>query len=255
MQERYFNLIRSASLSVILIVLASPIAAKFQASGDDGDGPSEFALKDIQINSVFGSPLPAIDPTDIAIVRHQYLACLSTESHQPRWVSYVVSRHDWDSDNVLSRNFSTPADLRDVCLEQSDYTNSGFELGHLYGLQFVSASQWASEVNQLCVVAAQSPELNKGPWLLAENRIKKLSETEPVTVLAGQLWLNEMPDLANADEPHKVASHCWIWFRNSTADEAYVIPQKCKRSDALEQFAIEPGKLRAKVSSKWIGGE
>jgi endonuclease G len=170
-------------------------------------------------------------------------------------VAYRVKQSDWQTDNVLSRNFNTPPELRTICLEESDFRKSSYQLGHLYGLQLVSARQEASEVNQMCAIAVQTRELNTGPWLQAENRIRKASETETVTVIAGQLWIDKMPALPNADEPHKVASHCWMIFTAGKTTEAYLIPQIVKRTAQVETFAIKPEKLRAQISDRWIGGD
>lgn len=207
--------------------------------------------------SVFCDSVPAVQPGQIVVQRHLYLACIDSEAKQPVWVAFRVRRSDWDTENVLERNFSTPDDLRKFCLEQGDYEGSGYDLGHLYGLQFVSASENASEVNQLCAIAAQRPALNRGPWLRAENRIRKLSETGTVTVISGQLWLHPMAQLVNADEVHKVASHCWIFIQCETAsvNEAYLFAQdQIVIDDPLSKFAVPVEELRSKVSSQWWGG-
>lgn len=206
--------------------------------------------------SVFADELPAIEPGQILIQRHLYTAAIDPEKRQPVWIAYTVQRSSWDTDNVLSRNFHTPKHLQPLALEQSDYVGSGYELGHLYGLQFVSREAHAAEVNEVEVIAAQRPDLNKGPWLAAENRIKRASETQTVHVMAGQLWHDPMPPLVNSDEPHSVASHCWIIFSPGPdgTEEAYKIPQSVSRSDALEQFAISADTLREEISGRWHCG-
>lgn len=206
--------------------------------------------------SVFADALPSLESGQILLQRHLYTAAIDPEKRQPVWIAYTVQRSSWDTDNVLSRNFHTPKHLQDVALEQSDYAGSGYELGHLYGLQFVSREAHAAEVNEVEVIAAQRPDLNKGPWLAAENRIKRSSETQTVQVMAGQLWHDPMPPLANADESHSVASHCWIIFSPGPdgSEEAYKIPQSVARSDALEQFAVSADALREEVSSRWECG-
>ncbi len=211
------------------------------------------ARTETPIVSVFGERFPEIMPGQILVQRHLYTAAIDPDAKQPVWVAYTVQRSSWDTSNVLSRNFTTPRNLQPYCLEQSDYANSGYELGHLYGLQFVAAEAHAAEVNQLCVIAAQRPELNKGPWLAAENRIKAASESQPVQVLAGLMWHIPMPPLANADEPHNVASHCWLIFSPGPdgVEEAYKIPQAVERSADLNQFAIDPQQLRDEISTLW----
>jgi DNA/RNA endonuclease G (NUC1) len=170
------------------------------------------------------------------------------------WVSFTVSKRDWDTDNVLSRNFHTPKELQAVSLEEADYEASGYDMGHMYGLQFVSASEYAAEVNEVPVIAAQRPNLNRRVWLQGENRIKQASETKSVEVLTGQLWLTPMPPLLRADETHSVASHCYLIMNPgpSGTEEAYLVPQDCDPESSILSYALQPKKLREKISSQWL---
>lgn len=202
--------------------------------------------------SVFGDSFPAVGANEVLVQTHMYVACVNRQARQPAWVAYRVERADWDTEIALSRNFSTPRHLRDVCLEPSDFSKSGYELGHLYALQFVAARDRGYEVNYLCAVAAQRPDLNKGPWLDAEERIRQRSLNGSVAVVAGQLWQTKMPGLKNADEPHAVASHCWIMLTDDAGTESYLFPQGCRRDAELTEFSVEPATLRAMVAPRWI---
>lgn len=204
-----------------------------------------------QIN-VFADRLPETKPSQTLVTRHLYLACVDTEAKQPAWLAYRIRKSDWETGNQLARNFNTPKELRAICLEPGDYEKSGMEMGHLYALQFVQARNDAHEVNQLCAIAAQSPGLNKGPWFAAETEMKAASETETVTVLAGQLWLNEMPPLTKANEPHKVASHQFLIWSTPTKSQAYLFPQSAKRGDTIEQYRIDRVSIEKQIADNWI---
>lgn len=206
------------------------------------------------ISNAFGGSLPAVQDGQMLIYRHMYIAAIDIKRKQPVWVSFTVDRKDWDTDNVLSRNFHTPKELQSYALEQSDYESSGFDMGHMYGLQFVSASAHAAEVNEVEVIAAQRPDLNRGVWLQAENRIKEASASKPVKVITGLLWLSQMPKLTNSDEDHEIASHCWVIMNPgpSGKEEAYLIPQTCKITDIVSDYSVKPSDLREQVSATWI---
>lgn len=212
--------------------------------------------QELQFFSVFASEIPAVRVGQVLIQKHLYLACVETAAKQPAWVAFRVSRADWETENVLERNFTTPAELRDICLEQSDYADSGFDLGHLYGLQFVSASRYAHEVNQLCAIGAQRPALNRGPWRKGENRIRERSLNGTISVLTGQLWLDSQPELPRADEPHRIGSHFWMILgtRGSAAEEAYLFPQDVQIDDRLESFRTDAAELRNTINTRWWGG-
>jgi len=222
-----------------------------------GQGPvrnQETAYSGPRVVSVFADQIPAVQPGQVIVQRHIYVACVDVAAKQPAWIAYHVSRRDWDTDLVLSRNFNTPRELRSICLEQSDYSGSGVDLGHLYGLQLVAANPYAAEVNQLCAIAAQPPSVNRGPWLAAENYVKQLSAAADVAVMAGQLWDKKRPPLPESDEPHRVASHWWMLISVDDEFEAWLIPHTAKRDDSLEEFVIEPAELRDRVASEWWSG-
>lgn len=202
--------------------------------------------------SVFGDTFPEVGASQKIVTRHLYVACVDVEAKQPAWVAFRVQKQDWDTGNQLVRNFNTPAELRAICLESSDYRDSDYEMGHLYAIQFVPARQDGHEVNQLCAIAAQTRIVNRGPWREAEARIKVASETETVTVIAGQLWIDPMPPLPQANESHKIASHQWIMWKTSQTDEAYLIPQSLKRSEPLKNFRISREELQGRVSTRWM---
>lgn len=205
------------------------------------------------LSSVVKTAVPAWTQGQVLVHRHLYVAAIDKERKQPAWVAYTVKRQDWDTDRVLERNFNTPSELRDFCLEQSDYEGSGYDLGHLYGLQFVSANDYAAEVNQLCAIAAQAAALNRGPWLKVEDKIKQFSESSEVHVVAGLAWKTPIPPLPGADESHAIASHCWILFtvRSTGATVAYIFPQTVKLEDDPQKYAVTPDKLKEFVSPIW----
>lgn len=206
------------------------------------------------VDTVFGTSRPALKENQLLVERHLYIAAIDTKARQPAWVSFTVHKRDWDTDNVLSRNFRTPKQLQDASLEESDYDSSGFDLGHLYGLQFVSNSAYAAEVNEVEVIAAQKPDLNRRVWLQAENRIKDASFDVPVSVLTGQLWLKQMPKLPNADEDHAIASHCFVIMDPGPSgnEEAYLIPQDCDKDSPVADYKVEADELRELIADKWI---
>ena len=240
-----------AAALCLCLIMADAIVGQQQSPKATKHGEQPHVVEEFY--SVFAKRVPALRPGQVLVHRHIYVAAVDTEAKQPAWVAYRVSRSDWDTQNVLERNFSTPDSMKDILLEQSDFEGSGFDLGHLYGLQFVSANEYAHEVNELCAIAAQRASLNRGPWLRVENRIRTASSEKPVSVLAGQLWIDEMPPLPQANEPHKVASHCWMIFgADGAEEEAYLFPQSVNAMDDISIYRTDSAELRSKISDKWL---
>lgn len=236
---------------VILVMMCLPLFSHGQEPLRPVPDAMFQQAEPTRVLSVFGYSFPSPGPQQVLVQTHMYVACVDTKARQPAWVAFRVERSDWDTENILERNFTTPPEMRRICLEPSDFRKSGYELGHLYALQFAAACDRAYEVNYMCAVAAQRSNLNQGPWLKAEKRIKDRSLNGAVKVIAGQLWRQEMPRLRLADEEHAVASDCWIIASDDTGTEAYLFPQNCRRDAELSEFGIEPAALRAMVAPRW----
>lgn len=213
------------------------------------------------VYSIFTKSIPMFEQPIVIDQDHHSIAIIDPAAKQPIWMAYTVRRRDFDTDTKLSRNFHTPDRLRWCCLEQSDYAKSGYDIGHGQALASVTATQDASEVNSLGRMFAQRPALNRGPWLHGpEEMVRLMAATGPVSVMCGQLFIHEMPPLANADEEHRVASHNWFYAR-SDADDIEIawlfdqsghpdsVPVTLKANP--DDFVIEWSKLKPMISKRW----
>ena len=204
------------------------------------------------ILSVHG-PLPTGAPeTNQIITGHLYTASINPETKVATWCAYVVTPGQFEGGNSIGRNWINARDgIEKICLEHQDYSGSLYDMGHLVPLASFSSTRWAYECNFLGVIAPQTPNLNRGPWLRIENLVRRLAkEHDKVRVCVGALYEKSMPKLAGADEPHTVPSHYWALLRYDGVTLVYIIPQDCPQSiESLDQFAttLEALKLRSKL--------
>lgn len=218
------------------------------------DEPAEHGFQIPRVHCVHADSIPILNGDYLVELTHSYISIIDCKNRQAAWVAYHVQRHDFDTNNVLTRNFHTPRRLREVCLEQGDFHKSGYDIGHAYALASVAASPHGSEVNSFGALFAQTPGLNRGPWRKLEAEIRELAQKSDIAVQVGQLWVDEMRSLKNADEPHAVASHNWIWFYNQdrSVNRAYLFPQALAAvEDDPEKYRTPPAKLRKRVAKKW----
>lgn len=202
--------------------------------------------------SVHG-PLPTGAPErNQLITGHLYTASIDPDTKVATWCAYVVTPGQFEGSNSLSRNWiNGKGRLADVCLEHQDYAGSGYDMGHLVPLASFSSTRWAYECNFLGVIAPQTPNLNRGPWLRVETLVRRMAEDHArVNVCVGGLYEKAMPKLIDADEDHKVPSHYWAVLRYDDQVRVYIIPQDCPQSvESLDQFSstLEALMLRSKL--------
>ncbi len=129
-----------------------------------------------------GNPTDALqDPDDadnFLIVKPQYALSYDKAKGHANWVSWELS-NDWLGDTDRSDNFrpdpELPANWTEVT--PSDYTNSGFDRGHLCP----SADRTDDEADNSATflmtnIVPQAPELNRESWARLEAYCRSLAE-------------------------------------------------------------------------------
>lgn len=208
--------------------------------------------------SVHQSKLPKSKPAiagQIIVHGHLYSAAINPETKFADWVCYRVTAADFATRNAITRRWINGLD--ESTLEYQDYSGDEYDMGHLVPLGSYSASRYAYECNWLGVVAPQRPDLNRGPWLAMERRVRDLAaSSDYVDVACGAIYATRQPKVSGADEPHRVPSHYWVSIRPSDGDrECYVMPQAAGRSAELSEFAVDLADLEKRAYVTLGGGD
>ena len=91
-----------------------------------------------------------------------FISCLSPINHQPIWVSYLQPFEPNPCNG--SKNFKR--DNKNE-LKSSDYTNSGYDRGHL-----CPNDDYGCETYYMSNVVPMTPNFNRGKWKIAEKYIR-----------------------------------------------------------------------------------
>lgn len=200
-----------------------------------------------RVYTVHATQLPAGAPeSNVELFGHLYALSLDTETKVATWCCYRATEADGASRNSIARNWIHA--LPDDTLEESDYRGPEYDCGHLTPLATFKASPYAFELNLLANCAPQTPDLNRGPWVKLETRVRDLATDHAfVDVAVGPLFESPMPPLPAADEPHRVPSHYWaVVSPHSDSMECYIVPQACARADPLASFAVSIGEVETR---------
>ncbi|MDB4876641.1 MAG: non-specific endonuclease [Gemmatimonadetes bacterium] len=144
-------------------------------------------------NDEFGDPTLAStsNPNDLLIVRPQYTLSYNESRGTPNWVSYELDARQMvagqDRCNCFTADPNLPADKQ---ILTSDYTNGGFDRGHMTR----SADRTASNVENattfyLTNVVPQQADLNQGVWAQFENALADSARAgRAVYIVTGPLY-------------------------------------------------------------------
>lgn len=209
---------------------------------------SHETIDSTRIRTVHGAFLPNVGKDCTLVCTHLYVLSLDCKTKFAEWCTYRITPDMFATRNVLTRNWINVAPLDSCSLEFSDFLGNEYDTGHLVPLASVKASPYAFEANAMIAVAPQTPELNRGPWLELEIISREMSQEHGyVDVIVGPLFTSSMPKLPNADEPHRVPSHYWMYLVSNNVEKAFIVPQKCERQDNASKFAVSKSVLFGKV--------
>jgi DNA/RNA endonuclease G (NUC1) len=144
-------------------------------------------------NDEFGDPTAASgsNPNDLLIVRPQYTLSYNESHGTPNWVSYELDARQMvagqDRCNCFTADPLLPADKQ---IFTSDYTNGGYDRGHMTR----SADRTAGNVDNadtfiLTNVVPQQADLNQGVWAQFENALADSARAgRAVYIITGPLY-------------------------------------------------------------------
>lgn len=111
----------------------------------------------------------------------------STKYKNPEWVSYVLTKEMVQTD-AAERNSSFRKDANVTgTAENTDYTNSGYDRGHLVPAEDMSYSEKTMyESFYMTNVSPQDPSFNRGIWKSLEDKVRKwASENKKLYIISG----------------------------------------------------------------------
>ena len=187
----------SASLKGGVRITATPVDGAtppytFTSTSIIIETPAPASTSIYGTNDEFGDPTAASgsNPEDLLIVRPQYTLSYNETRGTPNWVSYELDSRQFgtnDRCNCFSADPLLPAAKQ---ILTSDYTNGGFDRGHMTR----SADRTAGNTDNaatfyLTNIVPQTADLNQGPWAIFENAIGDSAEAgRAVYVVTGPLY-------------------------------------------------------------------
>lgn len=135
-----------------------------------------FVMFSNTIHTELGMPKSA--ETLQLVERYEYTSGVKCDYGVPLWVAYNVNK-DWYGDVPRwSKNFMPDSSLPQSCwIRHSDYTNSGYDRGHMVRSEKRTRTPEENRVTFLTSnIIPQLPELNQNTWLKMEYYMEKLAK-------------------------------------------------------------------------------
>jgi len=164
----------SKLLLTLLLVLSIP--AHSLAQGYRGIGEPPLNKKQLE--------LPAISDTDIILVYSGFVVNYNSEWLLPNWVAYELTAEELDGDVPRGRSFSMDLDYKGRQAMREDYSNTGWDKGHMAPSADMKWSQVAmKESFYLTNICPQDHNLNEKDWQTLEKYVRDWA------VKYGKVWV------------------------------------------------------------------
>jgi len=176
------------SISLLAATLAATIILTFLAGCSpanlDGAAKRAVAVKAISPHLPFGNPSEAgSDPNNQLVLRPQFAASWNAKKRIANWVAWRLVASDI-GDTERSQFY---ADTEISTPTPKDYTNSGYDRGHICPSKDRSDTPEHNQaVFTMLNILPQAADNNRGPWEKAEEFERSLAQAErEVYIFAG----------------------------------------------------------------------
>ena len=149
----------------------------------------------------------------ITVNKGIYKANFSNELHVPRWVSYYLYKGGGECDRN-AEHFTFKNDMPELkTAKNSDYTNSGYQKGHLANAEDFAVDCKKEELTfRFYNCLPQTESANHDSWLHYESEIRKWSQNEKLYIITGGYFkgkkIGKSKDIAVPDWCWKVVQSC-----------------------------------------------
>ncbi|NMB82269.1 MAG: DNA/RNA non-specific endonuclease [Ignavibacteria bacterium] len=148
------------------------------------------------VNLTLGIPVDNDSTDDFLIFRPQYVLSYNPNRNVANWVSWNLDSTWYGDVPRYSGNFITDTALPDSFykVKHSDYTNSGYDRGHMVRSEERTRTVEDNKSTFLLTnILPQRPDLNRGVWLNLENYCEELckKKNKELFVIAGGIFHSE----------------------------------------------------------------
>jgi endonuclease G len=155
---------------------------------------------------------------DTVIDKGIYKSYFSYKLKNPLYVTYSLYRGGGPCDRE-KEGFNFKVDNCKPCAKNTDYTNSGYERGHLANAEDFAFDCEKEELTfRFYNCVPQTYELNHGSWLHWEDSIRTMSRKQKIFVIAGSIFGKETIGKNKVSVP----THCYKIIINPTTGKPIV---------------------------------
>lgn len=188
---------------------------------------------------VYGGLFPRTQEPHVLLCKKEFAVGYSTVRKTPIYVVQRLDAEDLTSPDVLtSATFRIDPTLpREAQAALSDFTNSGFDRGHLSPFEDNNHDTIsANESNFLTNIVPQVPGNNRGIWRVLESQVREMSLDGPIYVVTGTIYDPTMAAFIGTGVPIPTYLYKVVINPRTNRSITWVVPNMSVPSSDLPKF-------------------
>ncbi len=134
-------------------------------NSESSDDKSSASTSQSKYSSKLEIPVSITKRDEIKLVRTGYTVSYNNTYKTPNWVAWELTRQETNGEEGRKKKFSPDPDLPEPRVEHYDYTNSGYDRGHMVPAADMKWSEQAMEESfYMSNVCPQNQKLNRDDW-------------------------------------------------------------------------------------------
>lgn len=226
---------------VLAHAAAKPSAASVDSPSPKPSSSVGLHCADIEVPAVASSAKDSV----VRNVVGRYTLLYSESRLQSRWVAYKLIRSDVGGGAGRSSSFTVDPYIAGRgwrYATNADYAGSGYDKGHLLPSADRSASKEQNrETFRLSNIAPQRPRLNRGPWRLLEEELRRrTARYDTLYIVTGPIFAASAAHIGRGgvDLPDRFYKAVVMRRGQEFSSVAYVMPNTDEISSDYRQYIV-----------------
>ncbi len=191
-----------------------------------------------------GKHLKYIPKSNGEVVKHSYYTLSYLENfEQAEWVYYVLTPEMLKGNATRKDNFRADLKISTGSAQLTDYTNSGFDRGHLVPAADMKVNNLAmSESFYMSNMSPQYASFNRGIWKKLETLIREWAGKEKIHITTGGILVNGLQEIGFNEVDVPKYFYKVVYAPEKGKMMAFVLPNE-KGQRTLREYVVSVDKV------------
>lgn len=227
---------------IVVAVLLGTLTYKYQPQEETRPAGSVQTEKELPVDESLEIPVMHARAGGQILKRTGYTASYNADYKTPHWVAWELTKKETQGTETRTDKFLPDPDVLGAKAYTTDYTNSGYDRGHMAPAADMKWSRQAMEESfYLSNICPQNPNLNRGDWNDLEEQSRQWAKKYGrIYIVCGPIYDSKRPKRIGNNKVAVPDAFYKVILVNDKKDPkaiGFIFPNKAG-SKPLERYAV-----------------